>query len=76
LLALQKIFVCLKENFTNLLKEISTLRSKFIDTPMDLNIHFDQNLGWPLADFEKYRRLVGKLIYLTDTRSDIIFDVC
>jgi len=42
---------------------------------MDSNIHFDQNIGEPLADPGEYRRLIGKLIYIIVTRSDIIFVV-
>ena len=42
---------------------------------MDANIHFDQNLGEPLADLEEYRRLIGELIYLTSTRPVITFAV-
>jgi len=55
------------------LEETSTLGSKPIDSPMDPNIRFDQNLGEPLAGLGKYRRLIGKLIYLTVTRPDITF---
>ena len=42
---------------------------------MDPNIRFHQNLGEPLDDLEKYRGLIGKLIFLTVTRRDIIFIV-
>jgi len=57
------------------LKEIGTLGSKPVDTYIDPNIHFDQNLGEPLANPGMYKRLIGKLIYLTVTRSDIRFVV-
>jgi len=57
------------------LEEIDALGSKPIVTLMDPNIRFDQNLRELLADPEKYRRLISKLIYLTVTRPDIIFIV-
>ena len=42
---------------------------------MDPNIYFDQNLIEPLADPEKYRRLINKLIYLIVSQPDITFVV-
>ena len=57
----------------DLLEETSTLGSKHIYTPMDHNIRFNQNLGEPLADLEKYKRMIGKLSYLTVTRPNITF---
>ena len=47
----------------------------FVDTPMDPNIKLLPNQGEPLLDPEKYKRLVGKLNYLTVTRPDISFTV-
>ena len=57
------------------MEETGTLESKPIDTPIDSNICFDQNLGEPLADPGQYRQLISKLIYLTVTRPDITFVV-
>ena len=50
------------------MKETGTLGSKPIDTLMDPNIHFDQNLGEPLTNSGKYKQLIGKLIYLIVSR--------
>ena len=55
------------------MEEIGTLGSKRIDTPMDPNIHFDQNLWESLIDPEKYKRLIGILIYLIVIRTNITF---
>ena len=46
-----------------------------VDGPMDPNLKLlaDQSEMYP--DLERYRRLVGKLIYLTITRPDISFAV-
>ena len=60
---------------TDLLEETDTLWPRPIDTPIDPNIHFYQNLGEPLVDPEKYTRLIGKLICLIVTRLDITFTV-
>ena len=48
---------------------------KPVDTPMDLNIKFVPGQGEPLRDPGRYRRLVGRLNYLTITRPDISFPV-
>ena len=48
---------------------------KPIDTPMDLNVKLVLGEGEPLQDPGRYRRLVGKLNYLTITRCDISFPV-
>jgi len=63
-----------RKYLTDLLKNWD-IRSKATDTPMDPNIHFDQNVGKSLADPEKYRRLIGKLIYLTVTQLGTAFVV-
>ena len=60
-----------RKYLTDLLEETGAVGSKSIDTPMDLNIHFDQNLGESLANPEKYKQFIGKLIYLIVTRRDI-----
>ena len=54
--------------------EDSLLGSKLVKTPMDPNVKLyeDQEL---LSNPERYRRLVGKLNYLTITRPDISFAV-
>ncbi|RVW39243.1 Retrovirus-related Pol polyprotein from transposon TNT 1-94 [Vitis vinifera] len=45
------------------------------DTPMDPNVKLVPGQGEPLGDPGRYRRLVGKLNYLTITRPDISFPV-
>jgi len=55
LLALRKVFLDKKIYLTDLLEETSILESKPISTPMNPNICFNQNLGEPFADPQKYR---------------------
>ncbi|KAK4407439.1 Retrovirus-related Pol polyprotein from transposon RE1 [Sesamum angolense] len=59
----------------DLLQETGLLDTKPVDTPMDSNPDFWNDDGNYLEDKTKYRRLVGKLIYLTVTRPDISFAV-
>ena len=51
------------------------LDCKPLDTPMDLNVKLVPKQGEPLQDLGRYKRLVGRLNYLTITRLDISFPV-
>ena len=46
-----------------------------IDTPMNPNVKLLPRQGEPLSNPERYRRLVGKLNYLTMTRLDFSYPV-
>jgi hypothetical protein len=59
----------------DILEETGLLNAKPVDTPMDPNVKLLPNQGEPLSDSGRYRRLVGKLNYLTVTRPDISFAV-
>ena len=57
----------------NILEETGMLDCKPVDTPMDPNVKLVPKEGESLGDPGRYRRLVGKLNYLTITRPDISF---
>ncbi|RVX09431.1 Retrovirus-related Pol polyprotein from transposon RE2 [Vitis vinifera] len=56
-------------------EETGMLDCKPVDTPMDPNVKLVPGQGEPLGVPGRYRRLVGKLNYLTITRPDISFPV-
>ena len=57
----------------DILEETGMLDSKLVDTPMVPNVKLVPGQGESLRDPRRYRRLVGKLNYLTITRPDISF---
>ena len=57
----------------DILKETGMLDCKPVDTPMDPNFELVFRQGEPLRDPRRYRRLVGRLNYLTIILSDIYF---
>jgi len=59
----------------DILEETGILDCKPVDIPMDPNVKLLQNQGDLYPDPGRYRRLVGKLNYLTMTRPDISFAV-
>ena len=54
---------------------LQTYWKKPVDTPMDHNVKLVPGQGESLGDPGRYRRLIGKLNYLTITRPDISFPV-
>jgi len=71
-----RIVISQRKYALNILEEIGLMTSKIVDTPMDPNAKLPPNQGDPLSNPEKYRRLVGKLNYLTVTCPNISFGVC
>lgn len=58
-----------------LLEDVDLLACKPASTPMAENLKLSQDDGEDLTDPALYRRLVGKLLYLTITRTDITYSV-
>ena len=59
----------------DILEETGLLGSKPVKTPMDPNVKLYEDQRKLLSNPERYRRLVGKLNYLTIIRPDISFAV-
>ena len=59
----------------DILTDTGMLDCKPVDTPMDPNVKLVPSQGELLRDLGRYRRLVGKLNYLTIIRPDISFPV-
>lgn len=58
----------------DIIAETGLLASKPSPVPMELNHKLAKAEG-PLANAQQYRRLVGRLIYLTNTRPDLAYSV-
>jgi len=59
----------------NLLKEYDCLEHKTCSSPLDPNVKLKAKEGAELQDPTYYRKLVGKLNFLTNTRLDIAYGV-
>ncbi|KAL9225842.1 hypothetical protein vseg_001721 [Gypsophila vaccaria] len=69
------IFLCQRKYALDLVSETGFLGSKPAHVLMEENHRLALATDSPLEDSSKYRRLVGKLIYLTLTRPDICYSV-
>ncbi|XP_016186272.1 uncharacterized protein LOC107627980 [Arachis ipaensis] len=69
------ITVCQRKYCIDLLKEYGLLEAKTVSTPMDYTVPLSKNSGTPLSSTSEYRKLVGKLLYLTNTRPEIGYAV-
>jgi len=58
-----------------LLKEFDCLHASGVVTPLDCNVKLQADMGELYSEPTKYRKLVGKLNFLTHTRPDIAFSV-
>ena len=55
------------------MKAFGMVECKIVGTPMEVDMKILKEDSSPLADEVKYRRLVGSLIYLCNTRPNISF---
>ena len=71
----QGINICQRKYVLDILHDAGMLGSKPVFTPIDYAVRLHQQSGTPLDDTtaSSYRRLIGRLIYLTNTRPDITF---
>ncbi|KAK8653946.1 hypothetical protein V6N13_127927 [Hibiscus sabdariffa] len=69
------INLCQRKYILELLKESGFLEAKHVPTPIVPSKKLSKHEGIPLQDITSYRRLIGKLLYLTNTRPDIAFAV-
>ncbi|XP_016172834.1 uncharacterized protein LOC107615253 [Arachis ipaensis] len=65
------IMVNQKKYCFDLLKDYNLLNAKPAETPMDYTIKLTKTSGNLLQSNTEYRKLIGKLIYLTNTRLEI-----
>ena len=70
-----RVVISQRKYTLDILTDIGMLDCKPVDTPMDSNVKHVPSQGELLRDPGRYRRLVGKLNYLTITRPDISFPV-
>ncbi|XP_049935313.1 uncharacterized mitochondrial protein AtMg00810-like [Nymphaea colorata] len=71
----QGILLTQRKYTCDLLDEVGLLGAKPMETPIEYRLNLSATDGQPLKNATTYRRLVGKLIYLTITRPDIMFSV-
>jgi hypothetical protein len=69
----QGITISQRKYCLDLLQDSGLLGSKPAITPLDPSIKLHQDSGQAYEDVSSYRRLIGKLLYLTNTRPDISF---
>jgi hypothetical protein len=67
------ISICQRKYCLDLLKDTGLLGSKPAPTPLDSSTKLHQDNNAAYKDVAGYRRLVGKLLYLTTTRPNIAF---
>lgn len=69
------LFLCQRKYALDILTEVGLLGSKPDAFPMEQNHKLDLATGPLLSNPERYRRLVGRLIYLTITRPELSYCV-
>nr|KYP66022.1 Retrovirus-related Pol polyprotein from transposon TNT 1-94 [Cajanus cajan] len=69
------IFLCQRKYTLDIISEAGLLGAKPAGTPLEQNHHLSLATGALLANPERYRRLVGRLIYLCFTRPELSFSV-
>ncbi|XP_019056312.1 PREDICTED: uncharacterized protein LOC109116040 [Tarenaya hassleriana] len=71
----QDIHICQRKYMLELLEDFGFLACNSVASPMDLKDKLSSDSGDLLIDVTHYRKLIGKLIYLSVTRPDISYVV-
>lgn len=69
------IYLCQRKYATDIVEETGLLGCKPAGSPIDQNHRLSLADGPLLADPERYRRLIGRLIYLAATRPDLSYAI-
>jgi len=69
------IALCQRKFALDILNDAGHLVAKPAKFPMEPNVKFNATEGALLEDPTVYRRLIGRLLYLTTTRSDLTYSV-
>ena len=69
------IYLCQRKYTLDLLANTGLLASKPASIHMKQSVKFSSSIGEPVTNISQYRRLIGKLLYLTLTRLDICYSV-
>ena len=67
------VFICQKRYVEHILKKFGMASCNPISTPLVVNEKLKKEDGEKMVDETHFRSLVGNLLYLTATRSDIMF---
>jgi hypothetical protein len=70
------IFIRQTKYTQDILKKFGMKDAKPIKTPMGTNGHLDLDMGAKSVDQKVYRSMIGSLLYLCASRSDIMLAVC
>jgi hypothetical protein len=71
----RKIFISQEKYVTNLLKKFNMIECKPIASLISANEKLHQDDGAAKIDAKYFRSLVGSLIYLTNSRPNILFSI-
>ncbi|KAJ4808000.1 Retroelement pol polyprotein-like [Rhynchospora pubera] len=69
------LFLCQRKYVLDILAECGLLGARPASTPMEQNHRLAESVGDKFKDPAKYRRLIGRLIYLTITRPELCYSV-
>jgi hypothetical protein len=69
------IMISQRKYTLDLLADAGMLGAKPVKLPMDQNLKLGKDTGKPLPDATIYRKLIGKLMYLSLTRPDICYAI-
>jgi hypothetical protein len=69
-------FVSQGKYIKDMVKKFGMIDSKVISTPMGTNDNLDSDASGNMVDQKLYRSMIGSLLYVTVSRTDVMFSVC